>query len=55
MLSPKALLYLSAFFEQYRDDYFDLLLATSQNGDLCPFHIRHVGDLIDANPVGFQV
>ena len=31
------LLYLSAFFEQYRDDYFDLLLATSQNGDLLPW------------------
>jgi Fic family protein len=31
------LLYLSAFFEQYRDDYFDLLLGTSQNGDLLPW------------------
>ena len=31
------LLYLSAFFEQYRDDYFDLLLRTSQNGDLLPW------------------
>ena len=31
------LLYLSAFFEQYRDDYFDLLLGTSQKGDLLPW------------------
>lgn len=31
------LLYLSAYFEQYRDDYFDLLLSTSQRGDLIPW------------------
>ncbi|MCY4371397.1 MAG: Fic family protein [bacterium] len=31
------LLYLSAYFEHYRDDYFDLLLSTSQNGDLLPW------------------
>ena len=31
------LLYLSAFFEQYRDEYFDLLLRTSQSGDLLPW------------------
>ena len=31
------LLYLSAFFEQHRDEYHDLLLRTSQNGDLLPW------------------
>ena len=31
------LLYLSAFFEQHRDEYFDLLLRTSQHGDLLPW------------------
>ena len=31
------LLYLSAFFEQYRDEYFDLLLRTSRHGDLLPW------------------
>ena len=31
------LLYLSAFFEQYRDEYFDLLLRTSRDGDLLPW------------------
>ena len=31
------LLYLSAFLEQHRDEYFDLLLRTSQNGDLLPW------------------
>ena len=31
------LLYLSAFFEQHRDEYYDLLLRTSQNGDLLPW------------------
>ena len=31
------LLYLSAFFEQYRDEYFNLLLRTSRNGDLLPW------------------
>lgn len=30
-------LYLSAFFEQHRDMYYDLLLRTSQNGDLMPW------------------
>lgn len=31
------LLYLSAYFDQFRDEYFDLLLTTSQNGDLLPW------------------
>ena len=31
------LLYLSAYFEQHRDEYYDLLLRTSQNGDLLPW------------------
>ncbi|MPZ52860.1 MAG: Fic family protein [Acidimicrobiia bacterium] len=31
------LLYLSAYFEQYRSQYYDLLLATSQKGDLTPW------------------
>lgn len=31
------LLYLSAFFEQHRSRYYDLLLLTSQNGDLLPW------------------
>lgn len=31
------LLYLSAFFERERDTYYDLLLATSQQGDLEPW------------------
>ena len=34
---PQPLLYLSAYFEQYRSDYYDLLLITSQNGDLMPW------------------
>ena len=41
------LLYLSAFFEQHRDQYMDLLLRTSQNGDLLPwirFFLRGVRD-----------
>jgi len=29
---PTPVLYLSAYFEQYRDDYYDLLLAVSQKG-----------------------
>lgn len=31
------LLYMSAFFEQHRSRYYDLLLLTSQNGDLLPW------------------
>lgn len=31
-LLPQPLLYLSAFFERYRDDYYRLLLAVSQRG-----------------------
>ena len=31
------LLYLSSFFEQHRSRYYDLLLLTSQNGDLLPW------------------
>lgn len=31
-LLPLPLLYLSAFFERYRDDYYDLLLAVSEGG-----------------------
>jgi len=31
------LLYLSAYFEQYRTQYYDHLLATSQSGDLTPW------------------
>lgn len=34
---PQPLLYLSAFFEQYRNEYYDLLLSTSQRGDLRPW------------------
>lgn len=34
---PQALLYLSAYFEQRRSDYYDHLLATSQRGDLIPW------------------
>lgn len=32
-LLPQPLLYLSAYFEQHRQVYYDLLLAVSQNGD----------------------
>ena len=34
---PQPLLYLSAFFEQHRSDYYDHLLKTSQHGDLTPW------------------
>lgn len=34
---PQPLLYLSAFFEQYRSDYYDHLLRTSQHGDPIPW------------------
>lgn len=34
---PQPLLYLSAYFEQHRSEYYDHLLFTSQNGDLMPW------------------
>jgi Fic family protein len=34
---PQPLLYLSAFFEQRRSEYYDHLLLTSQRGDLMPW------------------
>lgn len=34
---PQPLLYLSAYFEQHRSEYYDLLLVTSQTGDLMPW------------------
>ena len=34
---PQPLLYLSAFFEQHRGEYYDHLLSTSQRGDLMPW------------------
>ena len=34
---PEPLLYLSAYFEQNRSEYYDLLLRTSQQGDLTPW------------------
>lgn len=34
---PQPLLYLSAFFEQHRGEYYDHLLLTSQRGDLMPW------------------
>ena len=34
---PQPLLYLSAFFEQHRSEYYDHLLFTSQRGDLMPW------------------
>ena len=34
---PQPLLYLSAYFEQYRSEYYDHLLFTSQKGDLMPW------------------
>ncbi len=33
---PQPLLYLSAFFEQHRSEYYDHLLFTSQRGDMMP-------------------
>ena len=35
--APQPLLYLSAYFEQHRSDYYDQLLITSQKGDLMPW------------------
>lgn len=34
---PQPLLYLSAYFEQHRSEYYDHLLVTSQTGDLLPW------------------
>jgi Fic family protein len=34
---PQPLMYLSAYFEQYRSEYYDHLLITSQKGDLLPW------------------
>ncbi len=34
---PQPLLYLSAYFEQHRSEYYDHLLVTSQEGDLNPW------------------
>ncbi len=34
---PQPLLYLSAYFEQHRSEYYDHLLVTSQRGDLMPW------------------
>ncbi|WP_419917948.1 Fic family protein [Candidatus Poriferisocius sp.] len=34
---PQPLLYLSAFFEQHRSQYYDHLLRTSQHGDMAPW------------------
>lgn len=34
---PQPLLYLSAYFEQHRSEYYDHLLVTSQTGDLMPW------------------
>ena len=34
---PQPLLYLSAYFEQHRSEYYDHLLITSQSGDLVPW------------------
>lgn len=34
---PEPLLYLSAYFEQHRSEYYDHLLLTSQRGDLVPW------------------
>ena len=34
---PQPLLYLSAYFEQHRSEYYDHLLITSQQGDLMPW------------------
>jgi Fic family protein len=40
---PQPLLYLSAYFERHRDQYYDHLLDTSQRGDLNPW-LRFVLD-----------
>lgn len=45
-LLPQPLLYLSAFFERHREDYYRLLLAVSQKGawpDWLDFFLRGVG------------
>jgi Fic family protein len=34
---PEPLLYLSAYFERHRSEYYDHLLVTSQTGDLMPW------------------
>lgn len=34
---PSPLLYLSVYFEQHRDQYYDLLMSTSRTGDLRPW------------------
>jgi cell filamentation protein, protein adenylyltransferase len=34
---PQPLLYLSAYFEEHRSEYYDHLLVTSQSGDLMPW------------------
>jgi len=36
-LLPQPLLYLSAFFEKHRNDYYDLLLGVTQRGDWIPW------------------
>lgn len=44
---PQPLLYLSAYFEQHRSEYYDHLLITSQQGSLVPwltFFLRGVRD-----------
>lgn len=44
---PQPLLYLSAYFERNRNQYYDLLMATSRTGDLGPwiaFFLRGVRD-----------
>ncbi|MEW6155533.1 MAG: Fic family protein [Actinomycetota bacterium] len=44
---PQPLLYLSAFFERNRNQYYDLLMATSRTGDLAPwirFFLRGVAE-----------
>jgi Fic family protein len=34
---PQPLLYLSVYFEQHRNTYYDLLMSTSRTGDLVPW------------------
>ena len=44
---PQPLLYLSVFFERNRNQYYDLLMATSRTGDLAPwirFFLRGVAE-----------